>query len=134
LAGVAVAECLYALQRHIGRAVPVVWLYFSPRGRITRAMYWYAMAPLLMMQALALVGLIMLHRSDVPVLLVLNALMLWPALALGTKRLHDQGISGLWLVGYLIPLINLILAIQIGFVRGMPGPNRYGADPLAAAK
>jgi uncharacterized membrane protein YhaH (DUF805 family) len=34
------------------------------------------------------------------------------------------------LVG-IIPLVNLWVLIELGFLRGTPGPNRYGPDPLA---
>lgn len=52
-----------------------------------------------------------------------------PTLAVMTRRLHDMGQSGLWILLYLIglgivPLIMCILDAQ-------PGTNRYGPDPKA---
>jgi uncharacterized membrane protein YhaH (DUF805 family) len=71
----------------------------------------------------------------------------------GVKCLHDRDKSGWWLlVFYLLPAIlgmvpesvpgSLILMlasfavsiwalVELGFLRGTVGPNRYGADPLA---
>ena len=46
------------------------------------------------------------------------------------KRLHDLGRPGwhYWLL--LIPLYNIYLAIVLLFVKGTPGTNPYGVDPL----
>jgi uncharacterized membrane protein YhaH (DUF805 family) len=79
-------------------------------------------------------------------------------LALGVKRLHDRDKSGWWiLVFYVLPevlsgitqtsessavvgvgslaLIVLVIwaFIELGCLRGTPGPNRFGPDPLATA-
>jgi len=81
---------------------------------------------------------------------------MWILVALGAKRLHDRDKSAWWLlVFYLLPSvlqnaagfaggIGLVLAlaglalslwalVELGFLRGTPGPNRYGPDPLARA-
>ena len=75
-------------------------------------------------------------------------------IAVGIKRLHDRDKTGWWLlVFYLVPglistvgtrmhgsaILNLVSAaisiwmiVELGFLRGTPGPNRYGANPLPA--
>jgi uncharacterized membrane protein YhaH (DUF805 family) len=51
-----------------------------------------------------------------------------PLLALGTRRLHDQGSSGWWLLIGLLPFGSVVL-IVLFCLPGTPGPNRYGPDP-----
>jgi uncharacterized membrane protein YhaH (DUF805 family) len=75
-------------------------------------------------------------------------------LAIGVKRLHDRDKSGWWIVlFYVVPqflagggnqseggtagilgLISAVLSIwglvELGFLRGTRGPNRFGPDPL----
>jgi len=80
---------------------------------------------------------------------------LWIALAVGTKRLHDRGRSAWWLLpfyilpsilegaggragslGILFVLASLAITVwavvELGFLRGTPGLNAYGPDPLGA--
>lgn len=55
--------------------------------------------------------------------------LLLPAIAVGTRRLHDIGKSGwLQLVG-LIPLIGWILLIYWFIQPGAEGGNEYGSGP-----
>ena len=55
----------------------------------------------------------------------------WPSLAVGIKRCHDRNRSGWFLLIGLIPIIGSIwLLIELGFLRGTIGPNRYGPDPV----
>jgi uncharacterized membrane protein YhaH (DUF805 family) len=55
----------------------------------------------------------------------------WAFAAVTAKRLRDRGKSPIWFALALIPLIGpLWLLIEIGLLRGAPGENRYGADPL----
>jgi uncharacterized membrane protein YhaH (DUF805 family) len=86
-------------------------------------------------------------------LLALNLPLIWIGLALGAKRLHDRGKSAWWLlVFYLLPSvlqsvgerlgnIGLVLVLagllvsawgllELGFLRGTSGSNRFGSDPL----
>jgi len=75
-------------------------------------------------------------------------------LAIGVKRLHDRNKSGWWILlfyvapsvlesaapgsddtpGGIMQLIGVILwvwgLVELGFLRGTTGPNRFGPDPL----
>jgi uncharacterized membrane protein YhaH (DUF805 family) len=63
---------------------------------------------------------------------ILILLTLWPALAIYTKRWHDRDKSGWWSLIMLVPVIGGIwLLVELGFLRGTEGPNRFGDDPLA---
>jgi len=81
--------------------------------------------------------------------------LIWIGFAIGAKRLHDRDKSAWWLlVFYVLPSIlsqisyhlglmgGLVFSlasfgiavwglIELGFLRGTRGPNRYGPDPLA---
>ena len=89
-------------------------------------------------------------------ILVLSIPLVWIGLALGAKRLHDRDKSAWWLlVFYVLPgglenaadfagsmrfalaLASIALSIwalvELGFLSGTSGSNRYGPDPLARA-
>jgi uncharacterized membrane protein YhaH (DUF805 family) len=88
------------------------------------------------------------------VVVLIPMLVSW--LAVGIKRLHDRDRSGWWIVlFYFVPavldgigrssqsdIIALVLSlagfgiaiwglVELGFLRGTVGPNRYGPDPLS---
>jgi uncharacterized membrane protein YhaH (DUF805 family) len=55
------------------------------------------------------------------------------SLAVFAKRWHDRDKSGWWSLILLVPFIGSIWAlVECGCLPGTEGPNRYGADPLAA--
>jgi uncharacterized membrane protein YhaH (DUF805 family) len=65
-------------------------------------------------------------------------LLYGPALisAIGDKVGFTGTAPELNMLGYALALFNLIIGIwffvELGFLRGTPGPNGYGPDPLAA--
>jgi uncharacterized membrane protein YhaH (DUF805 family) len=67
-------------------------------------------------------------------------LLYGPALisAIGDKVGFTGTAPELNMLGYALALFNLIIGIwffvELGFLRGTPGPNGYGPDPLAAKK
>ena len=70
---------------------------------------------------LHLVSLLML-----PLILVCAA----GSLTLIIRRWHDLGKSGWFTLLLLIPLLNFLVMLYLGFVRGTAGPTAYGEDPL----
>ncbi len=59
-------------------------------------------------------------------------LTLWPSLAIYTKRWHDRDKSGWWSLIMFVPIIGSIwMFIELGFLRGTEGANRFGPDPIA---
>ena len=68
------------------------------------------------------------HSS--PVLTACTLASTWPNLALAVKRLHDRGRSGWFCLVGVIPFVNIWLTIDLLFLRGTEGPNRFGEDPL----
>jgi uncharacterized membrane protein YhaH (DUF805 family) len=114
-------------------SMPPWRLYFSLRGRISRHDFW-------LHGVLALIGLAVLAHALLGIArvreptadLIVNALLLWPALAVSVKRWHDRDKTGWWVLLNAVPVIGWLWAlIDNGFVRGTAGPNRFGADPLA---
>ena len=63
---------------------------------------------------------------------ILFLIILWPMICLYGKRWHDRDKSGWWsLIGF-IPIVGgLWMLIELGFLRGTEGPNRFGPDPIA---
>ncbi|NQU61538.1 MAG: DUF805 domain-containing protein [Rhodospirillales bacterium] len=57
--------------------------------------------------------------------------LLWPAFAIGVKRLKDRDMAGWWSLIGIIPLVGQIWAlVTLGFFKGTDGENRFGPDPL----
>jgi len=56
---------------------------------------------------------------------------IWFGLAAGAKRFHDRNKSGWWQLLWLLPIIGWIwLLVELGFLRGTTGANRFGPDPV----
>lgn len=106
------------------------WILFSFHGRLPRRGFWlYGVAALIGMSVLLTVllrvGGLGARGTDV----VVNLLLLWPGLAVSVKRWHDRNKSGWWVLVNLVPLVGWIWAlVENGFLRGTPGPNRFGED------
>ncbi len=112
-------------------------ILFSFKGRICRSEYWGKAFPILFTYSI-IVNLIYyaeVESGEPGISIFLSLLSLWPGLAVATKRLHDRNRSGLFLLTLLIPFANVIFAIwiiiEIWFLKGTDGENRFGSDPLA---
>jgi uncharacterized membrane protein YhaH (DUF805 family) len=69
-----------------------------------------------------------------PIYGVVWLIFLWPGLALGVKRCHDRDKTGWFLLIGLIPIIGAIwLLVELGFLDGTQGPNKYGPSPKGVA-
>jgi uncharacterized membrane protein YhaH (DUF805 family) len=110
---------------------------------------------IVMAAVFALVGVSGVWQSAM-LLLPLLIPSIWIGLALATKRLHDRNKSAGWLaIFYALPgileriggfagdaevvlliasmALSIWALVELGFLRGTPGPNGYGPDPLAGA-
>lgn len=129
-----------------GAASPVAFL-FSAEGRISRFDYWFKFYLPYFVITLALTvadlsngggGDDLLFGSSLfgvgPLTQLFALATLWPSLAINIKRCHDLDRSGWHLLLALIPVVGiLILTIQLGLQRGLPGTNRFGPDPAPGA-
>ncbi len=115
------------------------WLdiFFAPRGRINRLQFWIVtVVTLLVGNVNAYVVEIFDERPTKmagPILVVgvfVALACFYAGLNGGLKRLHDRDKSGSWYLLGMVPVIGWIwLLVELGFRRGMPGPNRFGLDP-----
>lgn len=87
-------------------------IFLSAYGRIGRGHYWLGLALLIVAYAVL---------SFVPGGSLIGLLLVYPAICLYAKRLHDFGKSAKWI---LLPVIVNVVAIPANF---------YFADPGAAA-
>jgi uncharacterized membrane protein YhaH (DUF805 family) len=128
--------------------------YVTFSGRASRSEYWYfILFYFLVMLALMLVfmlvggGLGDFETGEISglaylpsILMGLFALgMFLPGISVAVRRFHDRNLSGWWylavLVASFIPLVGLLAAIAafvIFVLKGTPGANKFGRDPLGA--
>lgn len=114
-------------------ALPLWRLWLDPRGRIDRRTFWlYGVAAMLgiglltraLLDIAALGGTLVEHLA--------NLAVAWPAVAISAKRWHDRDRSAWWVLVALLPVVGWLWALlDNGFVRGTPGPNRFGPPPPA---
>ena len=111
-----------------GMSITQVW--FSFEGRIGRQTYW--LKYFLPWLGLNIVAGIIDATTGVPAVGLVVALVgLWVGLAAGAKRCHDRDRSGWFQAIMLIPIIGIIwLLIELGFLKGSEGENRFGSDPV----
>jgi uncharacterized membrane protein YhaH (DUF805 family) len=104
--------------------------YVNFSDRASRSAYWYWV---LFVSIGYLVSWFIDKVIGVPIVYVLFALaVLIPGIAVAVRRLHDLDRSGWWLLLGFIPLVGAIILLIWFCTKGTEGPNRFGADPLAA--
>ena len=123
--------------------------WFSFQGRIGRKTWWLGyVLPMIGISVLSTVldigfGFITLEDAapvdgygfetrGVGVFGILSLIpLIWGGLAGQVKRWHDRDKSGWFVLINFIPLVGPIWAfVELGFLRGTMGPNRFGPDPL----
>lgn len=123
-------------------------LLFSFQGRANRAKFWLVALGIFVVEMIIFAALFagaamsgdperlqaaVMAPISLIVLIVFGVVALWVSLAVAVKRYHDRNKSGWWILIVFVPLIgHLWYLIECGFLRGTPGPNSYGPDPLAA--
>lgn len=103
------------------------YLFFSSEGRVNRRRYWIGFLILLPIWLIPAIILLLIH----PLLYFLGFLIgVYPSIMILIKRAHDRNRSGHFIWICLIPLVSLWPAIELPFIKGTHGPNRFGPDPL----
>jgi uncharacterized membrane protein YhaH (DUF805 family) len=106
-------------------------IFLSVRGRVSRRTFWlYGVLALLGLGLLghALLGIAGVDQGSIEV--IVNLLLVWPAVAISAKRWQDRDRAPWWVLISLVPVVGWLWAlIDNGFVRGTPGPNRFGEPP-----
>jgi len=107
--------------------------YFSPEGRVNRQQWWlWLVLPLLVIYMILAAIDNATGRFDPETGLglfsgIFSLIVLIPSIIVYIKRFHDRDKSGWWVLIGLIPIIGAIwLLIELGFLKGTPGPNRFG--------
>jgi uncharacterized membrane protein YhaH (DUF805 family) len=117
--------------------ITVLEALFTYRGRMSRSDYW--LKGFLPMLPVSIFNNILAYGVDNDGARVLSILIglvsIWPGTALIVKRLHDRDRSGWFVLTLLIPFIGIIFAvwiiIEVWFLKGTTGSNRFGNDPLS---
>lgn len=118
-------------------------LYFSLTGRISRQTFWlkwilplyvsmFVLAALdeitggaVLAPGLDNAGNLVSGLRDV-VMAVVAIAVVWASVAVQVKRWHDRDKSGWWMLLNLVPLLSLWPLVELGFLQGTQGPNKYG--------
>jgi uncharacterized membrane protein YhaH (DUF805 family) len=113
--------------------------YFSVQGRVNRKQWWLRLILPIFVIIMLLAFIDMVTgaydpKVGVGILSGLFALAsLIPTILVDIKRWHDRDKSGWWMLITLVPIIGAIwLLIELGFLAGTPGPNRFGPPPTDA--
>ena len=86
--------------------------YFNFSGRATRSEFWYfTLFVLLFGIVITLIEVIMGTYDSGILSLIYNLALLFPSLAVSTRRLHDTNRSGWWNLIMLVPIIGIIILI-----------------------
>ena len=101
---------------------------FSHEGRLNRARFWLWN---LLLEGVWIVAGLMFELLYPGLGVVASLITLYPGIMLSIQRAHDLNRSGhfCWLL--LIPIVNIVPAIMLGFFKGTTGPNGFGPDPLS---
>jgi len=129
--------------------MPIADQLFSFEGRLRRKDYWIASIILWLVIGAILAFVIAVATGLKPraggsagfaiglFMLAIFLGALWPAMAIGVKRCHDREKSGWWMLIWfilsLVPFLNILTSIwqlvELGFLDGTQGPNRFGPSP-----
>jgi uncharacterized membrane protein YhaH (DUF805 family) len=107
--------------------------YLSAQGRVNRKQWWLQLVLPVFVISLILAFVDMAtgnFNAEAGIGLfsgIFALLALIPSVIVYIKRFHDRDKSGWWVLIGLIPLIGALwLLIELGFLKGTPGPNRFG--------
>jgi uncharacterized membrane protein YhaH (DUF805 family) len=106
--------------------------YATFSGRAPRSEYWYfALFAFLVCVATSIVDMLLfpIWTNFSPLNSLASLALLLPSIAVGVRRLHDIDRTGWWVL-IAFTIIGLFLLLFWACVRGTPGPNRFGPDPL----
>jgi uncharacterized membrane protein YhaH (DUF805 family) len=106
--------------------------YVNFTGRALRSEYWYwaLFAFLVSIATLAIDLTLFPHAEFGPINGLAGLALFLPGLAVSVRRLHDIDRTGWWLL-LMLTVIGLVVLIYWACLRGTPGPNRFGPEPLA---
>ena len=106
--------------------------YIDFNGRASRPEFWWFFLAL----GVLWIALDVVNRttgSSVAAVAELTAVLalLFPALAVGARRLHDIDRTGWWQLIDLVPILGFVVLVIFMAKAGDDGPNRYGDPPMS---
>jgi uncharacterized membrane protein YhaH (DUF805 family) len=111
--------------------------YLSADGRVDRKQWWLRLILPVFIITLVLVSIDMATGSYNPrtgfgtLSGLFMALAVIPSIFVHIKRFHDRDKSGWWVLMGLVPVIGALwFLIELGFLAGTPGPNRFGGPVM----
>ena len=103
--------------------------YADFKGRARRSEYWYFV---LFNAIIGFVLGLVFGLIKLPFLAYVYSLAVCiPSIAVGVRRLHDVGKSGLFLLIGFIPVIGSIWLLILFCTDSQPGANKWGENPKA---
>lgn len=121
-------------------------LLFNFEGRITRLQFWLSNFGISIVFYIALFIIATLFGGSAAqfgaggpppafyaIALVVYIPFLWASLAINAKRCHDRDRSAWFILICFIPLVGIWYLIEVGFLDGTQGPNRFGPSPKGIA-
>ena len=97
-------------------------------GRAGRSEYWWFMLfTFLVVSAIGLLGSV----AEGPLVAIPGIIVMVPGITLGVRRMHDIGMSGWWLLVWLIPLVGLLTLIYLLTKGSEMGANKWGETERA---
>ena len=106
-------------------------LYLSLDGRINRKVFWLNFFLPVVIITIILAIIDSVAGTNGIIVIIWQLAIIWPSIAVQAKRWHDRNKSAWWILINLVPVIGGIWAlVEVGFLAGTEGENRFGPDPL----
>jgi uncharacterized membrane protein YhaH (DUF805 family) len=108
---------------------------FGTSGRLRRMDYWLLSIATNIVVAIASALLnVLLGQPPISQEIspgdVFSLASIWISIALMVKRCHDRDKAWWWVLIFMIPIVGWIWGlIELGFLDGTQGPNRFGPSP-----
>lgn len=114
--------------------------YLSAQGRVTRTQFWLRLiVPIVLLGFLmgvldGLLGTWDAGRGAGLFSGLFSLAILVPSVMVQVKRFHDRDKSGWWTAIGAVPVVGAVwLLVELGFLRGTAGANRFGPEPSNAS-
>ncbi|MBE9570147.1 MAG: DUF805 domain-containing protein [Proteobacteria bacterium] len=99
-------------------------VYLRWNGRITRKTYWIFSIPVVLFY---LCSVFIIPPNNETFSMIILLLVLYPSFMINIKRAHDRDRTGWFTLLLIVPIISLWPLIELGFLKGSDGSNRYGS-------
>jgi uncharacterized membrane protein YhaH (DUF805 family) len=112
----------------IKEKMPVSYLLFTTKGRISRLTYWTA--AIFIWTAFYILFNALHYFISLSATWIIYPILFWALIATAIKRLHDANLSGNWLFIIAVPIAGPVFLIYLlGFKKGNVLKNNFGANP-----